>query len=328
MAEVTLSRRLLLASAGALAAPRLARAQGPSWPSRPIRWIIGFAPGGVGDLSSRLVAQRLGTALGQTVVIENRPSAGGIVAAETVARAPADGYTMLLLTTSDSTAAAMYRRLPYDMMKDFEFVSPMSFFDLVLATGANAPYRTLGDVIADARARPGALNLGSISVGNGQHLGAEFFRSLTRTDMTIVTYRSTPDLLNATASGDVQLAAEVMAPVLPQIQGGRLRGLALASPARFPGLPDVPTAEEAGVPGYIVRSWNGIVLPAGAPRPIVERLNAELAKVVALPEIRDKLLELGVAPAQPTTPAGFRDFVAQENAFWSRIATEANIPKL
>ena len=324
-APLTAGRRaMLIAGASLLAAPALAQ---QPWPSRPIRWIVGFAPGGVGDLTTRLVAAKLGAALGQTVVVENRPSAGGIVAAETVARAAPDGYTLLLLTTTDSTAAAIYQRLPYDIMRDLEFVGQMSFFDHVLVTGANSPYRTLGDVIAAARARPGSINLGSIAVGNAQHLGAELFRSMTGTEMVTVPYRSTPDLLNATSTGDVQLASEILAPVLPQATGGRLRVLAVAAPQRFSGLPDVPTAEEAGLPGYVVRSWNGIAAPARTPRPIVERLNAELMRAVALPEIRQKMLELGVLPAEGSTPESFRAYVAQENARWAQVVAQANIPR-
>ena len=329
---------LLAAAAGLLGAAGLGGAtmlsrpavaqQAAAWPTKPIRWVVGFAPGGVGDLSTRLVAARLGTALGQTIVVDNRPSAGGIVAAEGVARATPDGYTILLATTTDSTAAAVYRRLPYDLMRDFAFVGQMSFFDHVLATGANSPYRTLGDVIAAARAQPGTINFGSIAVGNAQHLGAELLRSMTGTDMVMVPYRSTPDLLNATASGDVQLTSEILAPVLPQALGGRIRVLAVAAPRRFSGLPDVPTAEEAGVPGYIVRSWNGIAAPARTPRPIVERLNAELNKVLAMPEIRDRLLELGVQAADEGTPESFREYVEQENARWARVVTESNIPRL
>ncbi|WP_188967555.1 Bug family tripartite tricarboxylate transporter substrate binding protein [Neoroseomonas lacus] len=319
-------RRAVLAAGlcGALATPALAQ---PAWPSRPIRWIVGFAPGGVGDLTTRLVAAKLGMALGQTVVVENRPSAGGIVAAETVARAAPDGHTLLLLTTTDATASAIYQRLSYDIMRDLEFVGQMSFFDHALVTSANSPYRTLDDVIAAARARPGSINLGSIAVGNAQHLGAELFRSMTRTDLVIVPYRSTPDLLNATATGDVQLASEILAPVLPQATGGRLRVLAVAAPQRFAGLPEVPTAEEAGVPGYVVRSWNGIAVPARTPRPIVDRLNAELLRTVALPDIREKMLELGVQPVTTTTPESFRAYVAQEHARWSQVVTQADIPR-
>jgi tripartite-type tricarboxylate transporter receptor subunit TctC len=316
-------RRALLATAAL--APGLARAQG--WaPDRPIRWILGFAPGGVGDLSARLVAQKLTERLGQPVVVENRPSAGGIVAAEAVARAAPDGHTILLMTTTDSTASAVYRQLPYDVLRDFEFVSQMAFFDHVLAVGAQSPYRTLGDFIAAAKARPGSANIGSVAVGGAQNLGAELFRSMAGLDMTVVAYRATPDLLNAATSGDVHLVSEILAPVLPQLVGGRMRILAIASPQRFPGLPEVPTAEEAGLPGYVVRSWNGIAAPARTPRAVVDRLGAELARALALPEVRSRLLELGVQPA-PGSPEAFRGFVTAENARWARVVADASIPR-
>ncbi|MCK8786296.1 tripartite tricarboxylate transporter substrate-binding protein [Roseomonas sp. NAR14] len=317
-----------LATAACLGATlsRPAAAQAP-WPNRPIRWIVGFAPGGVGDLTARLVATKLAAALGQPVVVENRPSAGAIVAAEAVAHAPPDGHTIHLTTQTDAIAPALYRRLPYDIMKDFEFVSAMTYFDIVLATAADSPYRTLGDVLAAARARPGAINLGSIAAGNAQNLAAEMLRSMTRTDMTVVTYRSTPDLLNATATGDVQIACEILAPALSQITGGRLRGLAVAATRRFPGLPDLPTTAEAGVPDFVVKSWNGISVPAGTPRPIVERLNAELAKVLRLADVRNRFLELGVLPADPAPPEAFRAFVAEEGRRWGAAAAEANIPR-
>jgi tripartite-type tricarboxylate transporter receptor subunit TctC len=313
------------AALGAALLAQAARAQ--AWPVRPVRLVVPFPPGGPADVLARLLAERLAEGWGQPIVVENRGGAGGTIGAEAVARAAPDGHTLLLLTTTDSIAPAVYRRLPYDVMRDFAFVGQMAFFDHVLATGANSPYRTLGDVIAAARARPGTVNLGSIAVGNAQHLGAELLRSMTGTDMVVVPYRSTPDLLNATASGDVQLASEILAPVLPQAVGGRVRVLAVAAPQRFSGLPDVPTAEEAGVPGYIVRSWNGIAAPARTPRPIVERLNAELNRVLALPEIRDRLLELGVQPAAAGSPEAFRDYVTRENERWARVVAEANIPR-
>jgi tripartite-type tricarboxylate transporter receptor subunit TctC len=319
-----MKRRAVLAAA--MAVPSLARAQQGWAPDRPIRWIVGFAPGGVGDLSARLVAQKMTERLGQPVLVENRPSAGGIVAAEAVARAAPDGHTILLMTTTDSTASAVYRQLPYDVLRDFEFVSQMAFFDHVLAVGAQSPYRTLAEFIAAAKARPGAANIGSVAVGGAQNLGAELFRSMAGLDMTVVAYRGTPDLLNAATSGDVHLISEILAPVLPQLVGGRMRLLAIASPQRFPGLPEVPTAEEAGLPGYVVRSWNGIAAPARTPPAAVARIGAELARALALPEVRSRLLELGVQPA-PGSTEEFRSFVTAENARWARVVADANIPR-
>jgi tripartite-type tricarboxylate transporter receptor subunit TctC len=323
---MSFSRRGLLGAAAASSLVRPALAQRGTWPDRPIRLVVGFAPGGVGDLTARLVAPKISEGLGQPIVIDNRPGAGGIVSAENVMRSAPDGYTMLLLTTTNSTASALYRTLPYDVARDFVPVARISTFDHAFLTAANSPFRTLKDVFDAARAKPGSINLGSISVGNAQHLGAELLRSMSGVDMTIVPYRSTPDLINAIATGDVHMASEILGPTLSQVQGGRLRVLAMASAERFPLLPDVPTATERDLPGYVVGSWNGMAAPKGTPRAIVDRMNAEIRRAMALPEVRTKLLELGVVPAV-TSPEEFGDFIRAEGDRWSRIVEAANIPK-
>jgi tripartite-type tricarboxylate transporter receptor subunit TctC len=312
------------ALAGAtLARPALSQA---AWPARPIRVVLGFAPGGVGDFTARLVMPKLSEALGQPIVIDNRPSAGGIIAAEAVARSAPDGYTLLLVTTTNSTAASLYRSLSYDVLRDFAPIGRMTAFDHVLLTAANGPHRTLQDVFAAARAAPGSINIGSISVGNAQHLGAELLRRMADVDLTVVPYRSTPDLVNATATGDVQIASEILAPVLAQIQGGRLRALAVTSAARFPLLPDVPTAVESGLPDYVVGSWNGLAAPARTPRAIVERINREMLRVMADGDVRARLNELGVQPAA-SSPEEFAAFLRSEGERWGRVIEASNIPK-
>jgi tripartite-type tricarboxylate transporter receptor subunit TctC len=323
---MTLSRRLFMgaASAATLATPALA--QRGTWPDRPIRLVVGFAPGGVGDLTARLIAPKIAEGLGQSIVIDNRPSAGGIVSAESVARSAPDGYTMLLLTTTNSTASAIYKSLPYDVVRDFAPIARIATFDHVLLTAANSPYKTLQDVLDAARAKPGSINIGSISVGNAQHLGAELLRSMTGADLTVVPYRSTPDLINATSTGDVQIASEILAPVLSQLDGGRLRALAMTSAERFPSMPNVPTATESAVPNYIVGSWNGMAAPIGTPRPVIERMNKEIVRAMAQPDIRAKLLELGVQPAT-STPEEFGTFIRAEGERWAKIVQDAGIPK-
>lgn len=325
---MALITRRAFASAGAAAALTIgggARAQ--TYPSRPIRWVLGFGAGGVGDLTARLVAPKLAEGLrGQPIVIENRPSAGGIVAAETVARSEPDGHTLLLVTTTTATAAAMYRTLPYDTMRDFTFIGQLAAFDHVIATATDGPYQDLRSLISAAKARPNSLNLGSIGVGSAQHLSVELFKSIAGIEAAIVTYRSTPELINAITTGEVQAGFETLAPVLPQL-GGRLRALAIPSEARFPGLPDVPTTAEAGLPGYLIRSWNGVCGPAGMAQPLVDRLNRELGRVAALPDIRSRLLELGVE-TMSGTPAALRDLMQEEIARYSRIVTDARIERL
>jgi tripartite-type tricarboxylate transporter receptor subunit TctC len=230
---MTLISRRALASAGAVAALTMRSARAQSYPSRPIRWVLGFGAGGVGDLTARLVAPKLAEGLrGQPIVIENRPSAGGIVAAETVARSEPDGHTLLLVTTTTATAAAMYRTLPYDTMRDFTFIGQLAAFDHVIATASDGPYKDLAALIAAAKAKPHSLNLGSIGVGSAQHLSVELFKSVAGIEAAVVTYRSTPELINAISTGEVQAGFETLAPVLPQL-GGRLRALAIPSAARF-----------------------------------------------------------------------------------------------
>ena len=312
-------------AAAALGAPAVL-AQ-PAWPTRPIRWILGFAPGGAGDITARLLAPRLQEALGQPVLIENRPSAGGIVAAEAVARAEPDGHTLLLVTSTSPTAAAFYKALPFDTERDFAPVGMISTFGHALLVAPNSPWRDLGAMIADARARPGAFNLGSIAVGTAQHFAAERFRIMAGIRAETITYRSTPDLANAVVAGDVHLAFETLPPVIGLIgPGGRMRSLAISSAARFPSLPDMPTAIEAGLPGYIAESWNGIQAPARTPRPVVERLNRELNRLLAQNDIRERLIALGLMP-QPGTPEELQDRLTRETAIYRRVIEEAGIER-
>jgi tripartite-type tricarboxylate transporter receptor subunit TctC len=317
-------RRLLLACALALAAlPAAAQ----DWsPTRPIRWIVGFAPGGVGDTTARIVGAKLAESLGQPVVIENRPSAGGILASETVARAAPDGHTFLLVTSTAASAPHLFRTMPYDPINDFTFVSQVASFPHIIVVAANAPYRNLQDLIAGARGNPGRINLGSVAVGTALHLSLELLKSMGNIPAEIVTYRSTGDLLNATATGDVTAAMEVAATTLGQISGGRLRALAVTSPTRVSVLPDVPTVAESGLPDYNVITWNGMAGPANLPRPIVDRMYAELRRVMAMPDVRDRLLPLAVEPA-PNGPEAFRAMLVAETELWGRVIRAANIPR-
>jgi tripartite-type tricarboxylate transporter receptor subunit TctC len=317
-------RRLLLACALALAAlPAMAQ----DWsPTRPIRWIVGFAPGGVGDTTARIVGAKLAESLGQPVVIENRPSAGGILASETVARSAPDGHTFLLVTSTAASAPHLFRVMPYDPINDFTFVSQVASFPHIIVVAANAPYRSLQDLIAGARANPGRINLGSVAVGTALHLSLELLKSMGNIPAEIVTYRSTGDLLNATATGDVTAAMEVAATTLGQISGGRLRALAVTSPTRVSVLPDVPTVAESGLPDYNVITWNGMAGPANLPRPIVDRMYAELRRAMAMPDVRDRLLPLAVEPAA-NGPEAFRAMLVSETELWGRVIRAANIPR-
>ncbi len=317
---------LLALVATALPASAQAPASAP-WPNRPIRWILGFAPGGAGDITARLLAPRLQEALGQPVLIENRPSAGGIVAAEAVARAEPDGHTWLLVTSTSATAAVFYKTLPFDTERDFAPVGLISTFAHVMLVAPGSPFRDLRDVVAAARARPGAINLASIAVGTAQHLSAELFRVAAGVETVTVTYRSTPDLVNAVAAGEVQLAFETLPPVIGLIgPGGRVRALAVSSAARSAAVPGVPTSEEAGLPGYIAGSWNGIQMPARAPAAVVARVNAALGGILGDPEIARRLLEMGLEP-QPGPPAALQARLLADIALWGRVVREVGIER-
>jgi tripartite-type tricarboxylate transporter receptor subunit TctC len=264
--------------------------------------------------------------LGQPVVIENRPSAGGIVASETVARAAPDGHTLLLVTSTAATAPHLFRQLPYHPIDDFAFVSQIATFPHIIVVAANSPHRNLQDLIAGARANPGRTNLGSVSVGTALHLSLELLRSMGNIPAEIVTYRSTGELLNATATGDVHAAMEVAATTLGQISGNRLRALAVTSPTRVSVLPDVPTAMESGLPDYNVITWNSMAAPRGTPRPIIDRLNAEVHRVMAMQDVRERLLPLAVQPS-PGTPEAMRELLVRETALWGRVIEAARIEK-
>jgi tripartite-type tricarboxylate transporter receptor subunit TctC len=249
----------------AFRSPRAARrapAAAQAWPQKPIRLIVGFAPGGVADITARVVAQKLSEQLGQQVVVDNRPSAGGIVAADAVAKAAPDGYTLLLLTNGNAVSASLFTSLPYDTLNDFAPVSLLGTFDVAVVASAGAKLDSMGALMAYAKANPGKLNIGTINVGSTQHLSAEMFRSMAGFDATVVPFKGSPAVITALRANDVQVAFEMLAPVIPQAKSGAVRILAVTSEKRHPSLPDVPTVAESGVPGYAASSWNAIAAPA------------------------------------------------------------------
>jgi len=311
-----------LAAALLGAAPAAAQA----WPQKPIRLVVGFAPGGVADITARVVAQKLAEQLGAQVVVDNRPSAGGIVAADAVAKAPPDGYTLLLLTNGNAVSASMFTSLPYDTLNDFAPVSLLGTFDVAVVASAEARLDSMGALMAYAKANPGKLNIGTINVGSTQHLSAEMFRSMAGVDATVVPFKGSPAVITALRANDVQVAFEMLAPVIPQAKSGAVRILAVTSEKRHPSLPDVPTVAESGVPGYAASSWNAIAAPARTPPAIVERLQQETARVLALPEVRDKLAAAGVT-ARASTPDELKRLLASDVAKWRRVIEQAKIEK-
>jgi tripartite-type tricarboxylate transporter receptor subunit TctC len=309
---------LLVAAGNAMAAQ--------PYPTKPIRFIVPFGPGGVGDITARLAAQKMSASLGQQVIIDNRPGAGGIVASELVAKAEPDGHTMLLLNNAHAVSMSLFKSLPYDTLRDFAPVTSISTFSIVVLVAPDSPIRSVKELIASAKANPGKLNAGTIQIGATQHLSSELFKSLAGIDVVHVPYGNTGAVLAALRSNSVQVAFEFIAPVIGQIKAGQLRALAVSTPNRSSSLTDVPTAQEAGVPGYEVMSWNGIGVPARTPRAIIERLNRAAVDGLNAPDLRQRFNELSV-DARPDTPDGFRKLVASEIVKWRKVIEAAKIPK-
>jgi tripartite-type tricarboxylate transporter receptor subunit TctC len=291
-----------------------------------VRLLVPFAAGGVADITARVVAQEMGTAMGQQVLVENRPSAGGIVASEAVAKADPDGYTLLFITNGNAVSASLFKSLPYDTVSDFAPVSTVGFFDLVLVVDSASKIGSVRELIAYSKANPNKLNLGTINPGSTQNLAAELFKSMSGIDAQVVPFKATPAVITALKGGDVQAAFEILAPVMGQIKGGTLRALAVTSERRYPGLPEVPTVAESGVPGYQASSWNGVAAPARTPKALIDRLNREVNAAAGKPEVRKRLSELGVE-ARAGTPEALRELLVAEIAKWKAVIERAKIEK-
>jgi tripartite-type tricarboxylate transporter receptor subunit TctC len=314
-------RKLLLALS---LIPALALAQ--TYPSKTIRIVLPFAPGGVADITTRTIAPRLGESLGQQVIVENLPGAGGVRASEEVARAAPDGYTLLLLTNGNAVSQALFNSLPYDPVNDFAMISTVGFFSMVIVTGPESKAKTLQDVIAMAKANPGKLNIGSITPGGTQHLAAELFRSTAGIDALVVPHKTTGEVIVGTRNGNLDISVDFIAPLVSAIRSGTLRALAVTAGKRFSGLPDVPTVIEAGVPGYDVASWNALAAPAKTQRAIVDRVHGALTKALAAPEVQKRFAELGVE-GRASTPEQLKEFFVAESRRWSKVVEAAKIPK-
>jgi tripartite-type tricarboxylate transporter receptor subunit TctC len=273
-----------------------------------------------------VVAQKLSAQLGQQVLIENRPSAGGIVAADAVAKAAPDGYTLLLMSNGNAVSASLFKSLPYDTVADFTSVSTLGFFDIAVITKSDSKFNSVKELIAYAKASPGKLNIGTINVGSTQNLSAELFKAMSGIDAMIVPYKGSPDVLVALRGNDVQVAFDMLAPIMSQLKSGVVRVLAITSDRRFPGLPDIPTVAESGIPGYQASSWNAISLPAKTPRPIIDRLNKEINTALAAPEVKSKLLDLGVV-ARGGTPEQMKTLLVSDIDKWRGVIERAKIEK-
>ena len=307
-----------------LAASTSALAQTTPWPSRPLRIISGFAPGGATDIAARAAAQKLTESLGQTVVVENRPGASGNVAAEMVARGTADGYSIYLANATMATPS-LFARVPFDINKDFAFISMIGMGPSALVLHPSVPARNVKELLALARRYPHKLNYASGGTGNITHLAMELFISMTALDMVHVPYKGGAPSTIATVSGEAQLMFSSIASTLTQIQQGRLRAIAVSSMKRSAVLPQVPTVNEAGVTGYDASSWYGLVMAVATPAPIVSRLSGDMIKALAAPDTKERLSSQGIDPVAGGTEE-FRKYLAAEIPKWARVIRDAKIP--
>jgi tripartite-type tricarboxylate transporter receptor subunit TctC len=305
-------------------APALALAQ--SYPNKPIHIVLPFGPGGVADITTRTIGPKLTESLGQNIIIDNMPGAGGIRASETVAHADPDGYTLLLLTNGNAVSKALFKSLPYDPLADFAMISTVGYFSMAIVTGESSKYRTLQDLLAAARANPGKLNIGTITPGGTQHLAGELFLSMAGIKAVVVPHKTTGEVVVGVRNGSLDAGIDFLAPLISPIKGGQLRALAVTAGRRFPGLPEVPTAMEAGVKGYDVASWNALAAPAKTPQPILDKLHDAVVKALAAPDLHKRFAELGVEP-RPSTPQELKAFYTSEAKRWTEVVERAGIPK-
>jgi putative tricarboxylic transport membrane protein len=316
---IALALASLLPAAGSMV-------QGADYPVKPIRIFVPYAPGGVGDLTVRILAQKMGESLGQRLVIENRPGAGGTIAMKSVLDARADGYALAEMGNGQAIATTLFTHLPYDILKDFSPVSVAASFPVLIAVSGASPYHSLGDVIAAARKDPGKLNLGAINPGSTQNLSAHLFRQLTGTQVTIIPFRTTPDLVTALLRGDVDVGFDYLAGFEGGLSDGKLRIIATSGETRDARLKDVPTAQESGLPQYVVTSWNGITARAGTPPEIIKLLNTEINRALAAPDVQARAHGLGI-DARGSTPDEMQARLARDIAKWREVIDKAGIPK-
>jgi putative tricarboxylic transport membrane protein len=302
----------------------LARAE--TYPSRPVRIIVPYGPGGIADVTMRMVAQDLSKRLGQQFFIENRPGAGGVVGMQAAQEAPADGYTLVMIGGGLTIAKALFKHLPYNIETDFTPISTTASYGLVIATKAGSPYKTIKDVIDAAKAHPGTLNFGTINAGSSQNLSAELFRSTAGIEVTVIPYKTTPDLTNAVLRGDVDVAFEYFAGFQSPITSGQMTVLATTGRERAGNLPNVPTVIESGVGGYEVTSWNGLAARTGTPADIIALLNRDIGEALKSPEVQTFSTKAGMdARGMPSADLSAR--IKSDVAKWTLVIDKAGIKK-
>jgi tripartite-type tricarboxylate transporter receptor subunit TctC len=296
------------------------------YPDKAVRIVLPFAAGGVADTTVRIIAEKLGDKLGQRFYVENQPGAGGIAAARAVISSAPDGYTLALLSNGTAISVSLFEKLPFDPLRDFEPISSLGFFDFIFATGAASEFKTLGDFIAAAKAKPGALNVGTINIGSTQNLSAELFKTAAGIDFTIVPYRGTPEVEVSLLQGNIALMIDSYSSMKGNLADGKFRALASSGPVRSASTPDIATVHENGVADYDVVSWNALFAPAGTPPEIVKTLNGALQDILADADVKKRLIELGIE-AKASTPQEISARLTSDIDKWRKVIEKAGIPK-
>ena len=286
-------------------------AAGLDYPNKIIKIVVPFTAGSATDIMARIIGERLNVSMGQAVVVENRPGAGGTLGAAQVAKSDPDGYTLLVVSTGHVVNPALYDSLPYDTVADFAGVSPLAALPSVLVVGAGSPYKSVSELIAAAKAKPGQLNYASAGVGSATHVNAEKFRAASGTQVTHIPFKGTPETIVEVSSGRVDFMFTPVLASIPSIRDNRMRALAVSTARRSTALPDVPTVAEAGIPGFVFDFWIGLLAPAKTPRAVVNKLNAEVRKVMAQPDVIERMTKLGAEPL-PMTPERFDAYIKEE----------------
>lgn len=320
-----ISRRTTLAALAAVAIASRAGAQA-AYPDKPIKVLVPFGPGGLADITVRVVAEKMSAILGQQMVIVNQPGAGGIAAAKSVLAAPADGYTLALFTNGTAISVPLVKELGFDPVVQFAPVSSLGFFDFLVLTGADSGYKTLADVLAAAKTKSGGLNIATINIGSTQNLTAELFKAGAGAAMTIVPYKTSPDAITAVIRKDVDLVIDGYAAARAMLQDKRVIALATTGGQRSPLWPDVPTVQESGLPGFDVTSWNALFTLAGTPQPVIDKLNGAINAALVDEAVIKKLFDLGIV-AKGGKPSEIGDRLKSDIAKWGAVIEKAGIPK-
>ena len=324
--SILITLRIVAAAAAALlvGGPALAQSVAQGYPNKPIRFILPFPPGGGTDIIGRILSERMAADLGQPVVVENRGGAGGNIGAEVAAKSAPDGYTIVMVAPSLAISPALYAKLNYDPVKDFDPIGLVATVPNVLVIHPSVPAQTLAEFIALAKRNPGGMDFGSGGSGTSNHLAGELFNIVAGVKLVHVPYKGVNLAMNDVIGGQLQAVVIGITAAAQHIKSGRLRALAVITPQRSPVLPDVPTAAEAGLPNFVVNTWYGLLAPAGTPKPIINQLNAELARIMHSPELKERLATMATEP-MTSTPEEFGEFIKREIAKWGAVVREAGL---